>query len=285
MKLDGGAMFGIVPKSLWQKQYQADENNMVAIVMRSLLVVDGNRRILFDNGIGDKQDHKFFRHYYLFGDDSLAGSLARLGLAAEDITDMVLTHLHFDHCGGSIRIAGNSMDKQTEQDASKKKGNTRYETTFPNARYWVSRLQWDWAQKPNKLEGASFLDENINPIKDSGQLELFDREFELTPNIQLRLYDGHTVGQAIALVHYNGKTIVNNADLIPMLGNIKMSWVCGYDIQPLVALEEKRDFLKESLDNDYIYYFYHDLENQCCTLKDTIKGILPDEVFDLESIR
>jgi glyoxylase-like metal-dependent hydrolase (beta-lactamase superfamily II) len=269
MKLDGGAMFGIVPKSLWQKQYEADENNMIAISMRSLLVVDGERRILFDNGIGDKQDEKFFSYYYLFGDDSIEGSLDKLGLGMGDITDMVLTHLHFDHCGGSVVSAGEGEE---------------YRTAFPNARYWVSRQQWDLAQKPNRLEKASLLKENVNPIMDSGQLELFGEDFELTPNVQLRLYDGHTVGQAIALVHCNGQTIVNAADLIPLAGNISMSWVCGYDTQPLVTLREKADFLKESLVNGYIYYFYHDLETQCCTLKDTVKGIRPERTFDLAEI-
>jgi glyoxylase-like metal-dependent hydrolase (beta-lactamase superfamily II) len=269
MKLDGGAMFGIVPKSLWQKQYPGDENNMVRISMRSLLVIDGDRRILFDNGIGDKQDQKFFSYYYLFGDDTIETSLANLGLKVEDITDMVLTHLHFDHCGGSIKYG---------QDKSE------LIPVFPHARYWVSRQQWELAHDPNQLEGASFLEENYDPIKDSGQLELFDQTFELTPNVQLRLYNGHTQGQAIGLISFNGKTIVNAADLIPLAGNIPMSWVCGYDTQPLVALKEKADFLKESLSNNYIYYFYHDLDTQCCTLKDTTKGIRPDKRFDLSSI-
>ncbi len=269
MKLDGGAMFGIVPKSLWQKQYEADDNNMIAIAMRSLLVVDGDRKILFDNGIGDKQDEKFFSYYYLFGDDSMEGSLGKLGLGMEDITDMVLTHLHFDHCGGSVVASGDGEG---------------YRTAFPNARYWVSRAQWDLAQKPNRLEKASLLKENVNPIMDCGQLELFEEDFELTPNVQLRLFNGHTVGQAIALVRYNGQTVVNAADLVPLAGNISMSWVCGYDTQPLITLKEKSDFLKESLKNDYIYYFYHDLETQCCTLKDTVKGIRPDRQFDLADI-
>lgn len=269
MKLDGGAMFGIIPKSLWQKQYIADENNMVRISMRSLLVIDGDRKILFDNGIGDKQDHKFFSYYYLFGDVSIEESLGVHGFKVEDITDMVLTHLHFDHCGGSIKY---------NQEKSE------LLTVFPNARYWISRQQWDLAHEPNKLEGASFLEENYDPIKTNGQLKLFDREFELTPNVQLRLYNGHTLGQTIGLIFYNGKTIVNIADLIPLVGNISMSWICGYDTQPLTALKEKADFLKESLANNYIYYFYHDLDTQCCTLKDTIKGIRPDERFDLTKI-
>ena len=269
MKLDGGAMFGIIPKSLWQKQYMADENNMVRISMRSLLVVDGDRMILFDNGIGDKQDHKFFSYYYLFGDYTIEGSLGKLGLKVEDITDMVLTHLHFDHCGGSIKY----NEEKSELF-----------TVFPYARYWISRQQWDLAHEPNKLEDASFLEENYDPIKAMGQLELFDKEFELTPNVQLRLYDGHTLGQTIGLISYSGKTIVNVADLIPLAGNISISWVCGYDTQPLIALKEKADFLKESLANNYIYYFYHDLDTQCCTLKDTVKGIRPEDRFDLTEI-
>ena len=270
MMLDGGAMFGIVPKSLWKRQYDADENNMIGISMRSLLVVDGERKILFDNGIGDKQDHKFFSHYYLFGEDSPEGSLANIGLKPEDITDMVLTHLHFDHCGGSIKYNEDRSELQT---------------VFPNARYWVSRAQWDLAMNPNRLEGASLIEENINPIHASGQLELFDKEFELIPGIQLRLFNGHTVGQAVGLVHYQGKTIVNTADLIPLAGNVSMSWICGYDTRPLVSLQEKSDFLKESLDNNYIYYFYHDLETECCTMKDTIKGIRTKETFSLEEAR
>jgi glyoxylase-like metal-dependent hydrolase (beta-lactamase superfamily II) len=270
MKLDGGTMFGIVPKSLWQKQYPADENNMIGISMRSLLVVEGERKILFDNGIGDKQDHKFFSHYYLYGEETLETSLAALDLRPQDITDMVLTHLHFDHCGGSIRY---------NEDRSE------LLSVFPNARYWVSRAHWDLAQRPNKLEGASFLEENFNPIRANGQLELFEGEFDLTPDIRLRLFDGHTIGQAVALIRYKGKTIVNVADLMPLVGNISMSWVCGYDTQPLVSLTEKADFLKESLAGGYIYYFYHDLGSECATLKDTMKGIRADRTFSLAEIR
>lgn len=266
MKLDGGAMFGIVPRSLWQRQYPADENNMIGISMRSLLVVEGDRKVLFDNGIGDKQDHKFFSYYYLFGEDTLEKSLAGMGLGPEDITDMVLTHLHFDHCGGSIRFSEDRSELLP---------------VFPNAQYWVSRPQWDLAQDPNKLEGASFLKENIDPIKASGQLELFEGEFDLSPNIRLRLFDGHTMGQAVALIHSNGKTLVNIADLIPLVGNISMSWVCGYDTRPLVTLAEKADFLKESLAGGYIYYFYHDLEHECAILKDTMKGIRAERTFPL----
>ena len=270
LKLDGGAMFGIVPKALWSRQYEADENNMVNISMRSLLVVDGERRILFDNGIGDKQDEKFFGYYYLNGTDTLEGSLAKLGYGLEDITDMVLTHLHFDHCGGSIKY---------NEDRS------GLMPVFPRARYWVSRRQWDLAMHPNHLEAASFLQENFLPIKESGQLELFEGEYELTPNIQFRQFDGHTLGQNISLIRYGNLTLVNVADLVPLVGNIPFSWVCGYDTRPLVALQEKEDFLKESLEHNYIYYFYHDLEHPCCTLKQTEKGIRPDRSFPLDQVR
>jgi glyoxylase-like metal-dependent hydrolase (beta-lactamase superfamily II) len=270
LKLDGGAMFGIVPKALWSRQYQADENNMVNISMRSLLVVDGDRRILFDNGIGDKQDEKFFGYYYLNGTDTMEGSLAQLGYGLEDITDMVLTHLHFDHCGGSIRY---------DEDGP------GLIPVFPRARYWVSKRQWELALNPNQLEAASFLGENFLPIKESGQLELFEGEYDLTANVQFRQFDGHTLGQNISLIRYGGKTVVNVADLVPLVGNISISWVCGYDTQPLVSLREKEDFLKESLEHNYIYYFYHDLENPCCTLKQTEKGIRLDRSFPLDQVR
>ncbi len=227
MKLDGGAMFGIVPKVLWTRQYEVDENNLINISMRSLLVVDGDRRILFDNGIGDKQDKKFFGYYYLNGPDTLERSLDKVGYGLDDITDMVLTHLHFDHCGGSIRY---------NEDRSE------LATVFPNARYWVSKQQWEMAMHPNHLEEASLLKENILPIKESGQLELFEGEYDLTSSVQFRLFNGHTVGQNITLIRFGNQTIVNIADLMPMLGNISMSWVCGYDTQPLVTPSGKRGF-------------------------------------------
>jgi len=269
MKLDGGAMFGVVPKVLWQKQYESDENNLIPISLRTLMVVDGDRRILFDNGVGDKQDEKFFGHYYLSGDDTLEGSLQKLGFGLEDITDMVLTHLHFDHCGGSVRY----NDDRTE-----------LQTVFPNARYWVGRPQWELAQNPNRLERASLMKENIIPIEESGQLELINGDHQLSPNVKLRLYDGHSVGQIIGFIQYGEKTIVNSGDLIPLMGNVSLAWVCGYDTQPLVTLKEKQEFLDEALDGNYILYFYHDLENQCCTLHKTEKGIRPEASFQLSEI-
>jgi len=267
LMLDGGAMFGIIPKVLWKRQYKADEQNRINISMRSLLVIDGDRKILFDSGIGNKQDEKFFGFYFLNGGYSIEKSLAEIGLTKNDITDMVHTHLHFDHCGGSITY---------NEDRS------RLLTTFPNATYWVSKQQWDLAQNPNKLEGASLLSENIIPMKESGQLELFEKEFDLTSGIRIRLFNGHTVGQAIALINYNGRTIVNTADLMPMAGNISMSWVCGYDTQPLLSFSEKADFLDESITDNYSYYFYHDLETECCDLKQTEKGIRINRSFSLQ---
>ncbi len=269
LKFDGGAMFGVVPKTLWSKQYKADENNMLPIAMRSLFVVDGNRKILFDNGMGDKQDEKFFSHYYPDRVNTLEASLKKLGYGPEDITDMVLTHLHFDHCGGSVRY----NNKRTS-----------LHTVFPNARYWIGKPQWELAKNPNRLEGASMFEENISPIRESGQLELVDGNSRLTPDVELRLYNGHTAGQIIALVRYGDRTIVNIADLIPLVGHISLAWVCGYDTQPLVTLKEKAAFLKESLDKGYIYYFYHDLDHECCTLTDTPKGIRAERIFPISEI-
>ncbi|MCK5464486.1 MAG: MBL fold metallo-hydrolase [Bacteroidales bacterium] len=269
MKLDGGAMFGIIPKSLWQKQYMADENNMVRISMRSLLVVDGDRRILFDNGIGDKQDHKFFSYYYLFGDYTIEGSLGKLGLKVEDITDMVLTHLHFDHCGGSIKY---NDDR------------TAYEPAFPNATYWVSKAQYEWATNPNHRESASFLKENIYPIKESGKLNLIEEEGEILPNISVRIFNGHTEGQIIPLINYHGRTVAFMADLLPASTHIPMPWIMAYDTKPLLSLDDKTRFYKEAVPRDFVLFFEHDLYNECCTLQDTPKGVRVKETFKLSEI-
>ena len=266
-KFDGGAMFGIVPKVLWQKMYAADENNLINCSMRCLLVVDGDRKILFDSGIGDKQDEDFLRHYYMNGSDSLEGSLKKNGFSPADITDHVVTHLHFDHCGGSIQYNNDG---------------TKLVTTFPNATYWVSRKQWGLAKLPNRLENASFLTENIEPMYDSGQLELFDHDFDLTPNIRIREFHGHTFGLAIGIISYRDRTIVNVSDLVPTAGNISMSWVSGYDTNPLTSLQEKDEFMKESLEKGYTYFFYHDLERECADLVDTPKGIRMNEIYSLE---
>lgn len=268
LKLDGGAMFGVVPKSIWNKVYPADENNQINLAMRCLLVVDGDRRILIDNGIGDKQSGKFFSHYNLNGDDNLEHSLARYGFTPGDITDMFLTHLHFDHCGGSVKYNGDRSG---------------YELTFPNATYRVSRQQWDWAMNANRRESASFLRENIMPIEESGKLMLFDQEGELFPGFEVRFFNGHTVGQAIPFIRYKGRTVVFAADMLPTMAHLPLPYVMSYDTQPLITLAEKEDFLNEAVGKDYILFFEHDLYNECCTLEQTEKGVGVKEVHILET--
>ncbi|MBC8489878.1 MAG: MBL fold metallo-hydrolase [Bacteroidetes bacterium] len=267
-KLDGGAMFGVVPKSLWNDVYPADENNLCNWAMRCLLVVEGDRKILIDNGIGDKQDEKFLKHYYLNGDDSLEKSLAAAGYSTDDITDMVLTHLHFDHCGGSI----------------KKTGEEQFETTFKNAKYWISKAQWELAVNPNRREKASFLKENILPIKESGQLQLVEKDGDLSNNFYVKLFNGHTDGQIIPYIKYNGKTIVFTADLIPSAAHVPVSYIMAYDTRPLVTLKEKEKFLMEAINNDYILFLEHDIYHEFCTIHDTEKGPRVKETFSLETL-
>jgi glyoxylase-like metal-dependent hydrolase (beta-lactamase superfamily II) len=268
LKLDGGAMFGVVPKTIWQKVYPSDENNLCNWSMRCLLVVDGDRKILIDNGIGEKQDEKFLKHYHLNGDDSLEKSLAGLGLTSDDITDMVLTHLHFDHCGGSII----------------KIGEDQYVPAFKNANYWISQPQWEWATHPNRREKASFLKENIFPIQESGQLKLVDQESELFPNFEVRFYNGHTDGQMIPFIHYKDKTIVFMADLLPSTAHVPLPYVMAFDTKPLVTLQEKDSFFKEAIVRDYVLFLEHDLYNECCTIENTEKGPGVKETFKLEKI-
>jgi len=269
LKLDGGAMFGVVPKSLWSKVYPSDENNLCNWAMRCLLVVDGDRRILIDNGIGDKQDWNFLRHYHLNGEATLEGSLRNAGFGMEDITDVILTHLHFDHCGGSVVW----NEKRTG-----------YALAFPNATYWVSRQQYDWALEPNHRESVSYLKENILPIEESGKLRLIEEEGEILPNITIKFYHGHTEGQAIPHIRYNGRTIVFMADLLPSTAHIPMPWIMAYDTRPLITLEDKKRFYKEAIENDYILFFEHDLYNECCTLQVTDKGIRVAKAFRLHRI-
>lgn len=258
LKLDGGAMFGVVPKVLWQKLYPADENNLCNWAMRCLLVVDGNRRILIDNGIGNKQDEKWLKHYYLNGDATLESSLAEAGFKPEDITDMVITHMHFDHCGGSVNY---TADK------------SGFELAFPNATYWTSKQQFEWATNPNRREEASFLKENILPIQESGHLKLIEEEGEYIPNITFKLYNGHTEGQLIPYINYNGKTVAFMADLMPSSAHIPMPWIMAYDTRPLETLHDKERFYAEALENDIVLFLEHDLYNEACTLHNTPKGV------------
>jgi glyoxylase-like metal-dependent hydrolase (beta-lactamase superfamily II) len=268
LKLDGGAMFGVVPKTIWQKAYPADENNLCNWSMRCLLVVDGERKILIDNGIGDKQDEHFLKHYHLNGEATLENSLSKAGYSKDDITDMVLTHLHFDHCGGSIE----------------KVGEYRYEPAFKNATYWISKPQWEWAIQPNRREKASFLKENIFPIMESGQLKLVESEGELFPGFHVRLYNGHTEGQMIPFIRSNGKTIVFMADLLPSAAHVPLPYVMAYDTKPLVTLQEKELFFKDAVENQYILFLEHDLYNECCILEQTEKGVRVQKAFPLSEI-
>jgi glyoxylase-like metal-dependent hydrolase (beta-lactamase superfamily II) len=268
-KLDGGAMFGVVPKSLWSRTNPADENNMCTWSMRCLLIEVGNRLILVDNGIGDKQDAKFFAHYYLHGNDTLEFSLKKAGFSADDVTDMFLTHLHFDHCGGSI--------KYNEH----KNG---FDTVFKNAIYWSNAEHWDWATKPNAREKASFLKENILPIHESGQLKFITGEDsgQLGENISLSYMHGHTDAMMIPKIKYKGKTVAFMADLLPSAGHVPLPYVMGYDTRPLLTLSEKEKFLKQAADEEFILFLEHDSVNECCTLQNTEKGIRLKDTFTLE---
>ncbi|HEY1008436.1 MAG TPA: MBL fold metallo-hydrolase [Sphingobacteriaceae bacterium] len=268
-KLDGGAMFGVVPKTLWQKINPADENNLCTWAMRCLLVEDGNRLILIDNGIGNKQDEKFFGHYYLHGEDTLDGSLAGLGFSRSDITDVFLTHLHFDHCGGSVIRSGEQLIP-----------------AFPRATYWSNEQHWEWAVHPNDREKASFLSENILPIRESGQLSFVETRdgVPFSDTMKVRFAFGHTDAMMLPQLEYKDRTVVYMADLLPSAGHIPIPYVMAYDMFPLQTLKEKKAFLEEAVENDYILYFEHDPAIECCTLRRTEKGIRVNETFKLSEI-
>jgi len=266
-KLDGGAMFGIVPKILWEKQYPCDENNYCNWALRSLLFDNGKQRIMVDNGYGDKQDKKFFSFVHLHGGFGLEGALEKYGYKPEDITDMVISHLHYDHCGGGVKNSSTG---------------TGFEMVFPNATYWVSKQQWEWALNPNKREAASYLEENILPMQESGQLKFIEDNIELYPGFNVRLYNGHTEGQIIPFISFQGKTVVYMADLIPSTTHINLAWNMSYDVQPLITLIEKEQFLEEAYENDYILFLEHDAYNECCTIEKTKKGYRAKETFTLE---
>ncbi|MFD2162787.1 MBL fold metallo-hydrolase [Paradesertivirga mongoliensis] len=267
-KLDGGAMFGVVPKSIWSKTNPADENNLCSLAMRSLLIEDGNRLVLVDTGIGNKQSEKFLSYYYLHGDDSLEKSLSKHGFSKDDITDVFLTHLHLDHSGGAVERVDQKLVP-----------------AFKNATYWSNTQHWDWAIYPNDREKASFLKENILPLEESGQLKFIDRDNnELIGSIKTNFAYGHTDAMMLPQVVYKGRTILFAADLIPTAGHIPIPYVAGYDVYPLMAMDEKKVFLKEALQNDYILFMEHDAVNECCTLVETEKGIRLGETFKLNEI-
>ena len=257
-RVDGGAMFGVVPKVLWSRVYSSDENNLIALSLRSLIIETPGHVILVDTGWGDKQDEKFFRHVHLHGGEGLIVGLENRGYKPQDITDVFLTHLHADHCGGSVR---------------RKPGTNRYELTFPDAAYHVSRTQWEWAVKNNLREADAFLEENILPIEQSGHLNLVDEEGELFPGFSVLMCSGHTPGLMIPVIRYKEKTLVYTGDLIPTVAHIPLIWNMSYDIDSLMTIEEKGKMLKEALEGNYILVFQHDENVECCNLEMTPKGI------------
>lgn len=273
-KLDGGAMFGVVPKTLWQKTNPADSNNLIDIAARSLLIEDGNRLTLIDTGLGEKQSEKFFSYYYRWGDHSLDKSLAKAGFHRDDITDVFMTHLHFDHCGGSIKW---------------NKNKTGYEPAFKNAKFWTNEEHWHWATQPNAREKASFLKENLLPMQESGQLNFIKRDSgKFLANCELGFdilfVDGHTDKQMIPFIDYKGKKVVFSADLIPTVGHIPLPYVMGYDTRPLLTLNEKEAFLNNAVEDKYYLFFEHDAHNEICTLQHTEKGVRIEQTYTFDEL-
>lgn len=272
-KLDGGAMFGVVPKSIWNRTNPADQNNMIDIAARCLLVETSDRRILIDTGMGNKQSEKFFSYYYQWGKATLEGSLAAFGIDPDSITDVFLTHLHFDHCGGAV---------------SWNKDRTAYEPTFKNARYWTNQKHWDWAIRPNDREKASFLSENLLPLEESGQLHFLDIDDQLvqeTPfGFQMVLVDGHTEKQMLPLIEYKGERLLYTADLIPTVGHLPIPYVMGYDVRPLITLKEKKEVLDLAVKNNWLLFFEHDAHHELCSLKNTERGIRSDKIITFNSL-
>jgi len=268
-KLDGGAMFGIVPKSLWIKQYPADENNLCNLATRLLLIEDNNRKILINTGLGEKQGNDFFKYYFLNEKITLMEALINKGFDIDDITDVILTHLHFDHCGGATYY-----NEKTN----------KIEPLFKNAKYWVTKQQWEWALNPNKREKPSFLKENFMPLYEHNQLNFIENNTKISDNIELRIYNGHTHGLVVPLINYKGRIIVYTTDFLPTSAHIPINWVCGYDIEPLISMQEHEIFLKEAYNNNYILLFEHDLYVECCNLQLTDKGIRVGERFDFSKL-
>jgi glyoxylase-like metal-dependent hydrolase (beta-lactamase superfamily II) len=273
-KLDGGAMFGVVPKSLWQRTNPTDEKNLIDMSMRCMLIEEGDRLTLVDTGVGDKQSEKFFSYYFLFGGYSLDASLAKHGFHRDDITDVFLTHLHFDHCGGSIQW---------------NKDRTGYEPAFKNAKFWSNESHWNWAANPNAREKASFLKENINPIQESGQLNFIDlpktNVLQNSPlGFDIFFADGHTEKQMIPQIQYQEKTLVFMADLLPTTGHIPLPYVMGYDTRPLLTLDEKQLFLNKAADEEYYLFLEHDAHTELCSVQHTEKGVRLKDTFKFNEI-
>lgn len=267
--MDGGATFGVVPKTLWKKSWEPDAENRVAYSCRCLLVVDGDQRILIDTGMGDKQEQKFREHQHLFGTDTLEGSLAAHGFAPGEVTDVIFTHLHYDHCGGAVKYHADR---------------TRTLLTFPHARHWCSRRQWDWAMHPNAREGASYFPENLLPLKESGTLNFIEEQTTFSAHVDLLQVHGHTDGQLIPMIRFAGRTVVFMADFIPSAGHIPLAWVASYDTRPLLAMQEKEIFLKEAVEKNYILFFEHPFHHEAATVKMTEKGVRADRIGTLDEL-
>ena len=266
-KLDGGAMFGVVPKVLWQKSIPADENNLCTFSMRCLLIIDGEKKILIDTGMGNKQSDKFFNHYYPSG-KQLLESLKEKNLSSKDITDVILTHLHFDHCGGAV--------------------NRDLQPTFPNATYWTSKEHWEWAIHPNAREKASFLKENLLPLQEKGVLKFIEsnknRKISFSDNIDLLFVHGHTKSMMLPIIQYKNQILAYMADLIPTAVHIPLPYIMGYDMFPMTTLEEKEKYLNEAVENNHILFFEHDAMIECCKVIKTEKGFTKGEIVDLKKI-
>ncbi len=266
LKLDGGAMFGVVPKVIWEKVYPADENNLCNWAMRCLLIENEDKRILIDTGMGNKQSEKFYSYYYPNGECSLESSLKEHGFSYEDITDVILTHLHFDHAGGAVKY-------------NEKK---ELVPTFPNAEYHISKAHWEWATDANRREKASFLHENFVPLQKHNKLNLVKEEGEIFPSVYIKFYNGHTNGQIIPYINYKGKTIVYGADLFPSAAHIPMPYIMGYDTRPLITLEDRQRFFVDAVDKEQVLFFEHDLYTECCTLQNTPKGVRVKDKFSFK---
>lgn len=267
-KVDGGAMFGVIPKTMWNKVYPADENNMCNLANRLLLIEIENRRILVDAGIGDKHDEKFLSHIYVNGSGNLHKSLKNEGYTVDDITDVIFTHLHWDHCAGATYYDDNHQLK----------------LTFPHAHYWVSKSQWEWALNPNIRERAAFQEENLLPLLQSEKLHLIESNSKLFPGVEVRLYDGHTLGMISLILQGEHHSLAMPADLIPTASHLPLPWISAYDIQPMVLLKEKTDFLNEAAEKHWTLFFEHDIYGECCELENTPKGIKAKNMFALSEL-
>lgn len=268
-KIDGGTMFGVVPKAIWSRKYPSDENNLCNCAIRTMVIEEGDKKIIIDTGYGDKQDDKFFSHVYLNGGEGLLGGLSKLNIKPEDITDVILTHLHTDHCGGCV-INGEKIGE--------------YKLLFENANHWVSREHWEWAMNPNIREADAFLKENIVPIFESGKLKYATEETKISDSITLKILNGHTMGQIIPHINYKGRTIIFCADLFPSLANVPVKYGAAFDVFPMEMLKEKLAVAKEAADKNQILFFQHDANVECCTLHETEKGIREKDTFRLSDL-